>query len=66
MRDYALATNPRGPHPMHIVVVKGDVKLMGYVFSEEDKETASRAVLSVGGMVKTLENDLKVRPKQGS
>ncbi len=62
----ARSSLPRGPHPIHIVVVKGDVRLMGYVFSEEDKETASRAVLSVGGMVKTLENDLKVRPKQGS
>jgi len=59
----AQSSLPRGPHPIHIVVVKGDVRLMGYVFSEEDKETASRAVLSVGGMVKTLENDLKVRPK---
>ena len=37
----AQSSLPRGPHPMHIVVVKGDVKLMGYV----------------GGMVKTLEND---------
>ncbi len=59
----AQSSLPRGPHPIHIVVVKGDVRLMGYVFSEEDKETASRAVLSVGGMVKTLENALKVRPK---
>jgi len=59
----AQSSLPRGPHPIHIVVVKGDVRLMGHVFSEEDKETASRAVLSVGGMVKTLENDLKVRPK---
>ena len=62
----ARSSLPRGPHPIHIIVVKGDVRLMGYVFSEEDKETASRAVMSVGGMVKTLENALKVRPKQGS
>ncbi len=62
----ARSSLPRGPHPIHIVVVKGDVKLMGYVFSEEDKQTATRAVESVGGMMKTLENALKVRSKQGS
>ncbi len=56
---------PRGPHPIHILVLKGDVTLRGYVHSEEDKEEASKAVNnSVGGMVKSLKNELVVKPKQ--
>ena len=39
----ARSSLPRGPHPIHIVVVKGDVKLMGYVFSEEDKQRQPHA-----------------------
>ncbi len=62
----ARSSLPRGPHPIHIVVVKGDVRLKGYVFSEQDKQTATRAVESVGGMMKTLENALKFRSKQVS
>jgi osmotically-inducible protein OsmY len=55
---------PRGPHPIHILVLKGDVTLRGYVHSEEDKQEATKAVNSVGGMVKSLKNELVVKPKQ--
>ena len=56
---------PRGPHPIHILVLKGDVTLRGYAHSEEDKQEASKAVNnSAGGMVKSLKNELVVKPKQ--
>ena len=54
---------PRGPHPIHILVKEGDVTLMGYVFSEGDKQKATHAVQSVGGMDKVLKNELTITPK---
>jgi hypothetical protein len=57
------SSEPMGPHPIHIVVAKGEVTLKGYVFSEEDKQKATHAVESVGGMVKTFTNDLTIMPK---
>ena len=54
------AALPRGPHPIQILVDKGNVTLQGHVHSAEDKATASKAVENVGGLVKSLTNLLTV------
>lgn len=51
-----------GPHPIHIVEDKGHVSLFGYVYSEDDKASATHAVDVVPG-VADVKNYLKVVPK---
>jgi len=52
----------RGPHPIRIIVDKGQVSLYGYVFSAEDKGSATHATEVTPGVTK-VENYLQVVPK---
>lgn len=51
-----------GPHPIHIIVDSGQVSLVGYVYSAEDKGSATHAAQVVPGVAK-VENLLKVVPR---
>ena len=51
-----------GPHAIHIVEDKQHVLLYGYVFSEEDKASATHAATVVPGVI-DVKNYLRVVPK---
>lgn len=53
-----------GPHPIHILVSDGKVALMGWVKSEEDKQTATLAAERSAGVAE-VENQLVVVPETG-